>query len=197
MNDLAALKVTIVQLLVAATGLANNQFRFFDGKKQPPKSGTYCTVAWVTSDIHGKPSRRYVDAVSGTPDTLDEQIHVSSKFTLSLNFYRTDANQYADNLKGAMYRNSVRATLFQSALGWLGIGPINDLTAAFSGKFEERAQVNIYLAADGYSAEEVNQALSIDVYTEDGDHPEVPVFYAYDTQDQAYFLAFPNEPEAA
>lgn len=190
MNDLALIKQTVVQLLALATGLTNNRFQTNAGGRLPEISGTYCNVATVNNRIHGKPSVYYTDGEE--ENTLNENVRAASIFTLSLNFYRNGANQYAENLKGAMYKSAVKAFLYQSPvgpIGWFGVSDVRDLTSAFSGQSEERAQCDITLAIDGVTTEVINQALSVEVNIEDGDNPEQPVFYAQENQDGGDFLA--------
>lgn len=195
MIDLAAFQRSVTQLVALAAGLDNSKCVSIKGGKLREVKGAYCTIALSNDRLYGKPSVSYTS--SGNANMLNETVTTNTVFTLSINFFRDGAMQFANNIKGARYRSEVKALLRTAGIGWLNISAINNLTAAFSGESEERAQMNITLAAQGLSVSEINQALTVEVDIRDGDQPLIDTFYAYDAPNQGDFLAFSNEPEAA
>ena len=161
MIDIAAFQRSVVQLVALASGIANSQIQLIRDGELPELSGCYCSIQLMNDRTIGAPSPTY--KASGTIDVLDEEINVATQFTLSVNFFRNGAMQFAHNMRPAGFRSAVQQHLYENDLGWLRFGPINNLTGFFSGQYEERAQADLLLLADGLDTGQVNQALSVDV----------------------------------
>jgi len=161
MLDVDALQGNIVELVALASGMPEGQIQLMLGGELPEIPGPYCSVRMNTDRTVGAPSPKY--RASETEHVLDQLIHVATEVEFSINFFRSGAMQYANNMKSAPYRWQVQRHLYQKRLGWLRFGPIHNLTSFFSGWYEERAQANLAILIDGVDAQQVNQALHVDV----------------------------------
>ena len=161
MLDIDALQQSVAELVALASGIDNGKVQTVLGGKLPELSGSYCSLQLMNDRTLGVPSPKH--KASGTVNVLDEDINVATQFTVSVNFFRDGAMQFANNMKAAAFRSEVQQHLYANDLGWLHFGPINNLTGLFSGWYEERAQADLLLLVDGLDTGQVNQALSVDV----------------------------------
>ena len=84
----------------------------------------------------------------------------------SINFFRGNAQQYAEMLKQCNKRPDVSMTLFKAGLGWMGTEAANNLTALQADNWEERAQITIKIAYEVRNIADVNNILSASVIVE-------------------------------
>lgn len=190
MIDLATAKENIVNLVALASGLPVAQIKTIKGGKIPDRNGAYAAIKVVLDRSVGRPSPKY--SASNTPFVLSEEIKVPTELQININFYRDGANQYANNMKGAAYRDAVRAFLFANNIGWANYGPVNDLTNYFAGDHEERANAKLYLWMDGLDTGQVGQATNVDVTVDANDTNPIETFYASDIQQNNELPVFEN-----
>lgn len=110
----------------------------------------------------GGSSQIQVDAVDGDANYKDLEVTVKSsqEVTVSINFYRGDARDYAGKLKQADKFPSVHETMLINGLGWMRTGEVNNLTTLNQGRQEPRSQIYIYLRRMESAKETVQQIYS-------------------------------------
>jgi hypothetical protein len=108
----------------------------------------YCTIepfSNLSQLGRGNVKNEAVPAQDGNPDFEDikETLSVSIEATVSVNFYRGNAQDYAHRLMFCDQRSAISDSLFTSGVGWMSAGPVNNLTILNSGNYEQRSQINI------------------------------------------------------
>lgn len=83
--------------------------------------------------------------------------------SVSVNFFRGEALQYAERLKQANKRPDISVMLFKAGIGWNGTDAVNNLTSLQSANWEQRAQITLRLMYETSSLPEVNNILSATV----------------------------------
>lgn len=133
------------------TGLDDDHVVIRDPNIGAP-AGEYCAVS-----INGG-ARRYAKGGSkftnigpvaspiGNVYDVGQQVRQSVLRDVSLNFYRGNANDYAVIMLGAKQRGDVHYLLLTNGIGWISAGPVNDLTALQSNRYEPRAEVSATFA---------------------------------------------------
>src|SRR5690625_5890948 len=106
MLDVDDLHEYIVELVVVASGMPEGQIQLMLGGELPEIPGLYCSVRMNTDRTVGAPSPKY--RASETEHVLDQLIHVATEVEFSINFFRSGAMQYANNMKSAPYRWQVQ-----------------------------------------------------------------------------------------
>lgn len=111
-------------------------------------AGEYCTIepfSNLTQLGRGNVKRDAVPAQDGDPnfEDLRETLTVSIEATVSVNFYRGNAQDYAHKLMFCDQRSAVSDYLFEKGVGWMGTDAVNNLTMLNSGQYEQRSQINI------------------------------------------------------
>lgn len=111
-------------------------------------TGEYCTIepfSNLTQLGRGNVKRDAVPAQDGNPnfEDLRETLTVSIETTVSVNFYRGNAQDYAHKLMFCDQRSAVSDYLFEKGVGWMGTDAVNNLTVLNSGQYEQRSQINI------------------------------------------------------
>lgn len=87
---------------------------------------------------------------------MDVEIRAKIACTAWVNFYRGDTRTTAAKLKQCNKRPDISALLFEKNLGWVGTGPVNNLTALQSENYESRAQISINLWYETSDITEIN-----------------------------------------
>ncbi len=106
-----------------------------------------------------------------TPQSVDDTIERQIGCTAWIEFYRGEALDRAELLRGCNKRSDISTTLYQNSLGWRGTGPVNNLTAIQSDNFEQRAQIEInlwYTTTDEITINSIESA-SVEVQYETGE----------------------------
>lgn len=111
-------------------------------------AGEYCTIEPFSNLAQlgrGNVKRDAVPAQDDNPDFEDlrETLTVSIEATVSVNFYRGNAQDYAHKLMFCDQRSAVSDYLFEKGVGWMGTDAVNNLTMLNSGQYEQRSQINI------------------------------------------------------
>lgn len=111
-------------------------------------SGDYCSVEPFTNMKQlgrGNVKIEEVDPLDGNPNFKDQQATLTSQVetTVSVNFYRGAAMDYAHKLMFADQRFDVGDYLFENGVGWMGCDNVNNLTMLNSGLYEPRSQIGI------------------------------------------------------
>jgi hypothetical protein len=111
-------------------------------------TGEYCTIepfSNLTQLGRGHLKRENIPAVDGDSnfEDLGETLTVSMEAVMSVNFYRGNAQDYAQKLMFCDQRSAVSEYLFENVVGWMGCDPVNNLTMLNSGQYEQRSQMNI------------------------------------------------------
>lgn len=111
-------------------------------------SGEYCTIepfSNLTQLGRGNVKRNEVTSQDDDLnfEDLSETLTVSIEATVSVNFYRGNAQDYAHKLMFCDQRSAVSDYLFEKGVGWMGTDAVNNLTVLNSGQYEQRSQINI------------------------------------------------------
>ena len=129
-------------------------------------SGEYAAVRCKQSITQrGAPFR--IRTTSATPQSVDDKIKRQIIATCSVNFYRGDALDRAERLKGCNFRSDISAILYKASLGWFGTDNVNNLTSLQSSRMEQRAQINIRLAYETIDEYTINSIEKIPYSIED------------------------------
>lgn len=89
--------------------------------------------------------------------------------SVTINFYRGNASDYAAQLFQANKRPDIQELLFINKVGWNGANPINNLTALQSEDWESRAQIVIRLTYEKTATVTTNAIYQIPVELQDFD----------------------------
>lgn len=111
-------------------------------------TGEYCAVepfSTITQLGRGHLKRENIAPVDGNPnfEDLGETLTVNMEATVSVNFYRGNAQDHAQKLMFCDQRSAVHEYLFENGVGWMGCDAVNNLTTLNSADYEHRAQMNI------------------------------------------------------
>lgn len=110
--------------------------------------GEYCSVepfSTITQLGRGHVKTESIPSQDGNPnfEDLKEILTVSMEATVSVNFYRGNAQDYAQKLMFCDQRSAVSDYLFENGVGWMGCDAVNNLTMLNSALYEQRSQMNI------------------------------------------------------
>ena len=134
--------------------------------KDAPK-GEYCAIkASGSKRQHGqaiirKSNTGIITSPIGDVYDLDHAVAAQVVADVTINFYRGNANDYAMQLFQANKRPDISELLFINKVGWVGVNPINDLTALQSEDWETRAQIVVRLAYEQISTVTTNAIYQI------------------------------------
>ena len=115
---------------------------------------------------------------SAEPRTLDISVDRQKRANVWINFYRTNALDYAQKVQGLNWLNEAQNRLFLLKIAWLGTTAVNNLTALQSNKREARAQVALTI---GYEVkpdqpEQVNTIEYVDVVEQNSESDTIKTF---------------------
>jgi len=116
-------------------------------------SGEYCAIEVAgPARAYAKGGQRFtnigpVSSPIGDVYDVNHEVRQHVLREVSLNFYRGTANDHAIKMLGAAKRVDAHSLLLTNNLGWISVGPVNDLTALQSGSHEQRAEVTITIAS--------------------------------------------------
>ena len=142
----------------------------------PSPNGEYASIEPYSSIDEvgqGWTNQEEVDSLDGNPDFKDLKLTVisSQEVKVSVNFYRGEALNFASKLLQADKLPSTHDDLFANGLGWMRVGAVNNLTALNQARFEQRAQIDIFLRRlEEVASETVQQIYSVgyEIENEDG-----------------------------
>ena len=104
-----------------------------------------------------------VDAEDGSDyQDIEVTIRSSQEVTVSVNFYRGNARDYAPKLMQADKFPSTQETMLINGLGWMRTSEVNNLTSLNQGQQEPRAQLYIYLRRMESMSETVQQIYTVE-----------------------------------
>lgn len=139
-----------------------------DPNKPSPK-GEYAAIRpKVNIGERGQPN--IIRKTSATPQSVDNDIQRQIECTAWVQFYRGEAMDRAELLKGCNKRSDISTMLFKNKLGWRGTGPVNNLTALQANNFEQRAQIEIkmwFTTSDAITYNSIESA-TVEVQYENG-----------------------------
>jgi len=111
----------------------------------------------------GGTSQEIINATDGSGyKDIEVTVRSSQEVTVSVNFYRGDARNYASKLMQADKFPSTHETMLINGLGWMRTSEVNNLTALNQGRQEPRSQIYIYLRRMEVAKEAVNQIYSVE-----------------------------------
>lgn len=103
----------------------------------------------------------------GIRRTVDNDLYTVIMAQCSINFYRDDARSYAVKLMECHKLPSVSATLFKAGVAWNRCDAVNNLTSLQSNNWEQRTQINVYLAYEERVEENINNIEIVEYEIED------------------------------
>lgn len=163
-------------LVVAVTGLPGNKVVKANQIDDTAPAGEYATVNVQGSKQRGQAIiRRSNTALVASPigqvHNVAHDIRPQVLTDIAINFFRGNALDHAADVFEANKRPDISAMLFAAGAGWVQAGPINDLTALQSARWEPRAQITVTLAHERITAATTNAiySASVEVEDEDGD----------------------------
>lgn len=100
---------------------------------------------WATVKVtpFGSVGQDEVKYANATSEQVTEKVEGQRLCVASINIYRTGALDYADKLKSRVRLSNAVAHMQANNIGFIGFGPVNDLTAVEDEEWEERAQVDL------------------------------------------------------
>lgn len=156
-----AIQKTVAKIVEVAVGVPSH----IASPNAGAPEGLYCEVGYPVEDGHGQAIKQRRVLGDDFTDITKTQKLVS----LSLNFYRDGALAAAGGLREANKREPIHALLWTNKLGWMRLGPVNNLTALQNANQEERGQVTLYLWAEDIVEDTVLRALGVKFTTKDED----------------------------
>lgn len=104
-------------------------------------------------------------------DRVEGDVRAQTMVTCVVEFYRGEAQEYANQLLQIGKRQDVTWKLFKEGISIRNTGPVLDLTALQSSNYEQRARIELYLWLEASSKYVVNNILgaSASVQYETGD----------------------------
>jgi len=140
----------------------------------PAPSGAYCSVEPMQSV---RTIGQIVVDANGQNRDVDTEVRSQKVATVSINFYRGDAQSAANTLDRCNFRPDVSMALFRENIGWLGMGPVQNLNSLVSGNVESRAQTTVQISYQHVQQSTVNaiESVGLEVQNEDGE-----TIYEYD-----------------
>lgn len=134
-DDIYKSLVTVIESITSATCIIANQ-------NAPRPTGEYSTIKIISQSRVGWESITMVDQAGPDVDLI-ETIEGQQNLLLSLNFFRGQAQQVANNLKLLIQTSGYHELLTVAGLGVGLISPVRDIPDVLSKSWEERAQLDI------------------------------------------------------
>ncbi len=131
-----------------------------DPNAQSP-SGEYVSIEAKQSITQRGQANQYRKN-SATPRSIDVDVRAQVIVECSLNFYRGNARDRAEQLLQCNKRPDVSAALYRAGLGWNRENAINNLTSIQSNNYEQRAQVSIFLMYETTDPVTINAIESVE-----------------------------------
>lgn len=144
-------------------------------------SGEYCAIETKGAKrqrgqaIIRESNTELVTSPIGDVYDIDHGISSQVIADVTINFYRGDANAYAEQLFQANKRPDIQEKLFRAKVGWNGTTPINNLTALQSENWETRAQIVVRLAYEQLSTVTTNAIYQVPISINDFDSDKIIV----------------------
>ena len=137
-----------------------------DQNQIAPKNIPYATIRPRQSVTERGQANIYGKNLTG--DRMQTDVRAQVIATCSVNFFRGDAQLYAERMKECHKRPDVMIDLFRAKVGWGGTDAVNNLTALQAANWEQRAQINIRLMYEVNDISEINAitSASISLYNE-------------------------------
>ena len=143
----------------------------YQSKRAP--SGPYAVVSSVdTKETPYPPLTKQsntapVTSPIGQVTNVSHNVAYQLKSTITVNFYRSNANQNAVAMLSANWVPAVHVYLIKNKLGWQSTNPVANLSAEINSKYEERAQLKIMLLHEAIRTDETNAIYSTQINVED------------------------------
>ena len=131
----------------------------------PAPNGAYCSVRPRQGIRERGQANVYNRNVPG--NFVRTEVRAQIIATCDINFYRGNAQEYAEKLMQCNKRPDVSMDLFKAKLGWGGTDAINNLTALQSANYEQRAQITVRLMYETSDIVDINNILSASVAVSD------------------------------
>lgn len=160
-----SLEDAIHDYVAAATGLDGDKVLIGQGDIPSPNE-PYATVIERKSDRHGTPSTRYSDNDDITKSNYEARQWSWASF--SINFFRAGAHDLARALRSYEYNPAGQLILEQNSVVFQNMSDVRNLSAVQSGKFEQRAQVDLEVQFIEVSTVAVNSLDSAEITIEAG-----------------------------
>jgi len=171
--DNLALYTLVRQIVLTCTGVTTV---IQANPNAPSPSGEYCTVFAKGPKRHRgqaiirKTNTAPVTSPIGNVKEVQHDIRAQVIADVSVNFYRGNANDYAEQLFQSNKRPDIQELLFLNNAGWNGTNAINDLTALQSNSWESRAQITIRITYEQTTLVTTNAIYQLPVKVEDFDN---------------------------
>lgn len=149
-------------IVMLATGVPECILADQKGPAQvPAPAGPYASITPRQSVSERGQANIITKDVPGNLVQVDVRAQIMC--SVSVNFFRGEALQYAERLKQANKRPDISVMLFKAGIGWNGTDAVNNLTSLQSANWEQRAQITLRLMYETSSLPEVNNILSATV----------------------------------
>lgn len=116
-----------------------------ENQNQPSPNGAYAAINPQKSIINRGQSKKNYTVHTEDDKSLNVSLLKQIFVTSTINFYGNDARTLANLLIECNKLPSISAILYGANIGWLGTGPVNDLTALQSARYENRASIDVNL----------------------------------------------------
>ncbi len=160
------------EIVLTVTGISEC---ILDDQNYTAPSGEYCTIepfSNLRQIGRGAVTDEEVDAEDGEDYyDIEETLTTLIEATVSVNFYRGDARNYAQKLMFCDERSDIHEKLLVNNLGWMRTDAANNLTTLNSAQQEPRSQINIYIQFEQDQSYTVQQIYHVEfeIQNEDGD----------------------------
>lgn len=136
-------------IIMKAAGVPECLFGY---QNSPAVKGSYCTVAVSNIRNRGQANQKTIvgDRV------IDYDVRSQLIATITVNFYRNGAMDYAQNLKDAFKMQTIHMMMLRENIGFTGTSTITNITELFSGNQEERAHIELYVYYQNVMKDQVN-----------------------------------------
>lgn len=131
----------------------------------PSPSGPYCAVRPRQGIRERGQANIHTSDIPGEMVRTDVRAQVIA--SCDVNFYRGEAQMYAERLMQCNKRPDISMELFKAKIGWGGTDAINNLTALQSANYEQRAQITIRLMYEVSDISDINNILSASIVVSD------------------------------
>lgn len=167
------LYAVVHQIVTTITGLPGTKvIKAMQNADAPAPLGEYAAInpyLGTTQHAQAKITRSNTAPVaSPVGDVLDVAHSIKAQLVkpVSVNFYRGNAHEYAQDLAQANKRPDISQILHEAGIGWHSMDGPRDLSALQSNQWEPRAQVTINFWMEREQSATTNAIYSVEITAE-------------------------------
>lgn len=149
-------------IIIKATGVPECLYGY---QNQPAVKGSYCAVA--ISNVRERGQANQTNKFNKPERAIDYKVRRQLIATVTVNFYRNGAMDYAQLLHQAFKLPNIQMDLLRAGVAFTGTSYVTNVTELFSGNQEERAHIELYVYFTLESDDRVNVIERGDIVVKD------------------------------